>query len=236
MSTTSPKHSWCVARLGSDLNWWVTEISDPIHWDLDGLGIVDPRQVEYLIDLFEPLQEYGFESDYFENAFFGFSIEAELKDNHIRLQRSKNSILDTTQKLFALPDFIDEEKGPYSDFIEHITKLRVKMLNDLIDFTRKFTVDELEEEIREQQNNDLMEGRASHVFSEVCSILEFVPAGYELEIEGEEEPASGEELEEDFPEIDEQESDEDIVKDETMQWEEEEEEEEELPGDKEDER
>lgn len=233
MSTASPKHSWCVARLGSDLNWWVTEISDPIHWDLDGLGIIDPRQVEYLIDLFEPLQEYGFESDFFENAFFGFSIEAELKDNQIRLQRSKNSILDTTQKLFALPDFIDEEKGPYSDFIEHITKLRVKMLNDLIDFARKFTVDELEEEIREQQNNDLMEGRASHVFSEVCSILEFVPAGYELEIEGEEEPASGEA--EDFPDIDEQESDEDIVKDETMQWEEEEEEDE-LPGEEEDDR
>ena len=24
---------WCTVKLGEDMNWWVMEVSDDIHWD-----------------------------------------------------------------------------------------------------------------------------------------------------------------------------------------------------------
>ena len=99
----------------------------------------------------------------------------------------QDSVLESEDPLFALPDVLDEEKGPYADFLDHITKLRVKMLNDLIDFAQNLTVEELEEEIREKQNADYMEGRASHFFTELTAILEYVPEGFELD-DDEDEP------------------------------------------------
>ncbi len=227
MSQANPKLNWCIARLGSDLNWWVEAISDDIHWDVDGLGIIDPRQIAYIMDLLEPLQEYQLDPQLFENAFFGFAIDKEIKEGYIRLVRTKGSLLEADEPLFALPDVIDEEKGPYADFINHVTRLRVVMLNDLIDFAQKLTVEELEEEIREQQNSDLLEGRATHFFQEITSILEYVPEGYEIEGEEDRKATSEEDsVDEELSEID-SEEDEKIEEDDTMKWEDEEEEEEE---------
>ncbi len=220
MSQANPKLNWCIVRLGADVNWWVREISDDIHWDVDGLGIIDPRQIAHIIDLLEPLQEYHLDPQIFENAFFGFEIDREIEEGVVRLVRTKGSFLGTDEPVFALPDVIDDEKGPYADFIDHITRLRVRMLNDLIDFSRNLTVDELEEEIREQQNSDLLEGRATHFFHEITSILEYVPEGYELEADDEIAAASEEDaVEEDFSDIDS--SDESIEEDDTMRWDEE---------------
>ncbi|MGE9289968.1 MAG: hypothetical protein ACQKBT_03195 [Puniceicoccales bacterium] len=233
MSQANPTLNWCIARLGSDLNWWVDEISDDIHWDVDGLGIVDPRQVAHVVDLLEPLQEYNLDPQLFENAFFGFAIDKEIKDGYVRLVRTKGSLLEADEPLFALPDVIDEEKGPYADFIDHITRLRVRMLNDLIEFSQKLTVEELEEEIREQQNSDLLEGRATHFFQEITSILEYVPDGYELEADEERKAPSEEDaVEEEFDDLD-SEDDETIEEDDTMKWDEDDEEESEEEDDEE---
>lgn len=222
MPSSSPKLEWCVVRLGEDLNWWVSEISDDIHWDVDGLSIIDPRQMSHLIELCEPLRDYGFNFDSLDNAFFTFRIDRELKDGAIRLIRTREPLSESEDRLFALPDILDEEKGPYADFLDQITKLRVKMLNDLIDFDQKLTIDELEEEIRERQNSDFLEGRATHFFHEINAILEYVPVGFELD---EDEVDIDVEEIADFPDIDE--PDEKIEEDETMRWDEEEEEEEE---------
>jgi len=223
MSQANPKLSWCIARLGKDLNWWIREISDDIHWDVDGLGIIDPRQLQHIVDLLEPLQEYSLDSQVFENAFFGFSIDKELKDANVRLIRTEYSFLDSDEPLFALPDVIDEERGPYADFIDHITRLRVRMLNDLIDFSQNLTVEELEEEIREEQNGDLLEGRATHFFQEITSILEYVPEGYELEVDEETKTPSEEDaVDEELNSIDESAAEESIEEDDTMRWEDEE--------------
>ncbi|MGB0290466.1 MAG: hypothetical protein ACPGC0_04665 [Opitutales bacterium] len=226
MSQSSAKLTWCKARLGEDMNWWITEISDPIHWDLDGLGIIDPRQFQHIVDLLEALSDYGLQTNIVEEAFYTFNIGKVEKDKSVHLERQQDSILDCEDQVFALPDVIDEEKGPYADFIDHITKLRIKMLNDLIDFTENLTVEEIEEEIREAQNADFMEGRASHFFNEITAILEYIPEGFELE--GEEAPkkSEDEELEEELSDVDED-TDEKIEADDTMKWEEEEEEEEE---------
>jgi hypothetical protein len=195
---------------------------------VDGLGIVAPRQVAHIIDLLEPLQEYNLDPQLFENAFFGFSIDKEVKDGYIRLVRTRGSVLEADEPLFALADVIDEEKGPYADFIEHVTRLRVRMLNDLIDFSKKLTIEELEEEIREQQNSDLLEGRATHFFQEITSILEYVPDGYELEADDEPKASSEEDaVEEEFEDLD---SGETIEEDDTMKWDDEDSDEEKPEG------
>ena len=228
MSKPTTKLTWCKARLGEDMNWWISEISDPIHWDIDGLGIIDPRQFQHIIDLLEPLSDYGLQNEIVDDAFYSFGIDNVEKDKTVLLKRVKDSVLESEEPLFALPDVLDEEKGPYADLLDHVTKLRVKMLNDLIDFSQKLTVEELEEEIREAQNADFMEGRASHFFTELTSILEYVPEGFELEDEDEDAQSKSEddELENDLADVEDA-DDEKIEEDETMKWDEEEESEEE---------
>jgi hypothetical protein len=205
------------------MNWWVKEISDPIHWDVDGLGIIDPRQFQHIIDLLEPLSEYGLQTEIVEEAFYSFGIDKIEEDKTVVLKRIEDSILESEEQLFALPDVLDEDKGPYADFLDHITKLRVKLLNDLIDFSQKLTVEELEEEIREAQNSDFLEGRASHFFNELNAILEYVPEGFELDDDEDGPKSEDEELEKDLAAVDAgTDTEETIVADETMKWDEEE--------------
>jgi hypothetical protein len=224
-NSSSGKLDWCIARLGSDMNWWIEEISDPIHWDLDSLSVIDPRQMTYLFEFIEPLRAYGFEDSCLESAFFVFRIDKDLGEGRIRLVRSTESIIDPAEPLFALPDLMDEEKGAYADFLDHIIKLRVKLLNDLIEFEEKLSIDELEEEIRETQQRDFLEGRGVHVFPEILSILEYVPQGYQLEDDDDvaiEEDETDLLEDDDLPEVDEE-----IEEDDTMRWENEDEDEEE---------
>lgn len=223
MSTSSQKLEWCIVRLGEDMNWWVHEISDPVRWDVDGLSIVDPRQMSYVVELCDPLREYGFDTDAIDQAFFTFAIDKEEKDGNIRLVRTPESLVEDDEGvLFGLPDVIDEEKGPYADFLDAATKARVRLLNDQIDFEQNLTIEELEEEIRERQNADYMEGKAVHAFSELISILEYVPVGFELEEDEESGNADDEDIG-DLSEFDDDDADAKIEEDDTMKWEEEDE-------------
>ena len=61
--------------------------------------------------------------------------------------------------LFALPDVLDEEKGPYADFLNHVSMIRVSMLNELIEFSEPYTMEEMEEVLSERLNNDFLEGK-----------------------------------------------------------------------------
>lgn len=218
MSKSSPKLQWVKVRLGEDFNWWVKETSDPVHWDVDGLGIIDPRQASNLADSLDSLREYGFDPEIFENAFFAFRIVAKDK-NTVELRRVQESFLELDEELFLLPDTLDEEKGAYADFLDQITRYRVKLLNDLIDMTEKLEVDEVEDSIREDQNKDYMEGKATHFNDEVSAILDFVPAGYELE-EDDNDSDDSDDIDIDIPEFDENEK---IEVDDTMKWDEEDE-------------
>lgn len=230
MTRHAPQLKWCIAKLGQDMNWWVSDISDKERWDLDELSIVDPRQIHHILDLLEPLREYGLQPDVVEDAFFVFRIAKEEGKAAVRLERISDSIFDTEEKLFCLPDVIDEEKGAYADFLDHVTKLRVQMLNDLIDFEENLTIEELEEDIREQLNEDYMEGRNTPFFQEITSILEYIPEGYESEL-GEEEvirtPKEEEDFEDALSEFEDQDDGEEIERDATMNWGDEEDEDEE---------
>jgi len=226
MPITSPKLEWCVIRLGQDMNWWVEETSDPINWDtIDGLSILDPRQMSHLIEMADPLVEYGFRLSNFDQAFYKFRVSKDMGNGRIRLERVHNSLLHPNEPLFALPDIIDEEKGPYADLLSQLIHARIQMLNNLIDFEEHVTPEELEEELREAQNNDYLEGGSTHIFNELLHIVEYIPEGYELDLE-EEEPVEAEEKKyaKDLSEFEEEEAN--IEEDETMRWEEEGEEEE----------
>src|SRR5690242_1448711 len=74
---------WCVVRLGDDHNWWVAETSDPVRWDVDGLSIIDPRQLSHLTELVDPLRDYGFDQDVFEAAFIPFRIDKDLGNGKV---------------------------------------------------------------------------------------------------------------------------------------------------------
>ncbi len=220
MPNTTNLIEWCTVRIGEDLNWWVTEVSDDVHWDVDGLSIIDPRQISHMIDLVEPLRGYSFDQDTMDRAFIPFKIQKDLGEGLVRLQRTNESLLDTEESLFGLPDVVDDENGAYADFLNHISKTRVRMLNDIIDFEQPFTVDELEDELREEENNSFIEGRAVHMFDEITRILDYVPPGWELD--GDE--ADEDEDIDDYPDIDDEEAKK-ISESENLRWDEDEEQE-----------
>lgn len=222
MAKATSTLDWCIVRLGDDHNWWVAETSDPVRWDVDGLSIVDPRQLQHLIELVDPLRDYGFDQDVFEAAFIPFRIDKDLGNGKVRLKRVKESLFDSEEKLFGLPDILDEENGPYADLLDHLTRCRVKMLNDLFNFESKLSVDEVEDEIREDQNTNFIQGKAVHTFDDLSAILDYMPAGYDAD---EEAPAKDieDEAGDDLPELDEEEE-EKLKNDESLKWDEDEEE------------
>ena len=223
MAKATSTLDWCVVRLGDDHNWWVAETSDPVRWDVDGLSIIDPRQLSHLIDLVDPLRDYGFDQDGMERAFILFRIEKDLGNGKVRLKRTKESLFESDEKLFALPDILDEENGPYADLLDHLTRCRVKMLNDLFEFESKLTVDEVEDELREDQNSHFIEGKAVHSFEELTSILDFMPAGYESDDETPVKSLDDDETDgADLPELD-AEEEEKLKNDESLKWDEDEE-------------
>ena len=131
----------------------------------------------------------------------------------MRLVRTEQSLSDSEEPLFALPDIIDEEKGPYVDFLDYITKLRVRLLNDSIDFEKTLSSEEVTEELTEKYRLEYFEGACVHVYRELTDILEYVPEGFDLDKE--EKKLSMDDYENvDTGDIDE----ETIEEDETMRW------------------
>ncbi len=221
MAKSTPTLDWANIRLGDDHNWWVEELSDTVHWDVDGLSIIDPRQIDHIVELCEPLREYGLDLDNIDTAFIPFRIDKDLGNGRVRLARVRDSFLESEEKLFALPDVVDEENGPYADFLDQITRARVKMLNDLFDFEQKLTVDEVEDQLREEQSNRFMEGKAVHLFEEVIAILDYVPEGWEADDDAPVKAAAEEEDE--FPDIADDEDEEKLKGDSSLRWDDDEE-------------
>ena len=110
MPKKSSKLQWIITSLREDMNWWVIEVSESIPWDLDSLGIIDPRQWSFLVDLLDPLREYGLDVDIVEEAFIPYSIDKDLGDQKIRLVKSAESVLESDEILFILPDVMDDDE------------------------------------------------------------------------------------------------------------------------------
>lgn len=230
MKKTGPSLDWCVVRLGKDENWWVDSISDNENWDVDDLGIIDPKQFLYINELIDSMTEFGLDSQLVDEAFFTFEIAEEQKEGKIKLVRVRDSLLKAEDMLFALPDVLDEEKGPYADFLNHVSQVRVSMLNELIEFSEPYTLEEMEEVLAEKENNDFLEARRSHFSEELIAILEFVPDGFAIDSDLDEESDKSGEEEEDYSDLETEfvevsEKEEKLLPDEDLKWEEEEREE-----------
>ena len=230
MKKTGPSLDWCVVRLGEDEKWWVDSISDKENWDVENLGIVDPKQFLHVIELIDSMTEFGLDSQLVDEAFFTFEIAQELEGGLIKLVRVRDSLLKAEDMLFALPDVLDEEKGPYADFLNHVSQVRVTMLNELIEFAEPYTQEEMEEVLAEKENNDFLEAKRSHFSEELISILEFVPEGFAIDADLEEDNEKTGEAEEDYSDLETDlvevsEKEEKLLPDEDLKWEEEEKEE-----------
>ena len=233
MKKTSPSLDWCIVRCDEKKKWWVDSISDNENWDIEDLGIIDPKQFLYINELLDSMTEFGLESQLIDEAFFTFEISEELKGDKVRLDRVRDSLLKAEVMLFALPDVLDEEKGPYADFLSHVSQIRVSMLNELIEFAEPYTLEEMEEVLSEKLNNDYLEGRRTHFSDELIAILEFVPDGFELDSDLDEE-RDGDEEGEDYSDLDSElldisDKEEKLLPDEDLKWDDEEEKEETTP-------
>ncbi len=231
MKKTSPSLDWCVVRCDEEKKWWVDSISDSENWDIEDLGIIDPKQFLYINELLDSMTEFGLQSQMVDEAFFTFEITEELKKEKVRLERVRDSLLKAEDMLFALPDVLDEEKGPYADFLSHVSQVRVSMLNELIEFTEPYTMEEMEEVLSEKLNNDFLEGRRSHFSDELIAILEFVPDGFEIDADLDDDD-DNEDNGEDYSDIDTHlidisEKDEKLLPDEDLKWDDDEDREEE---------
>ena len=234
MKKTGPSLDWCIVRIGDDKNWWIDSISDNENWDVDNLGIIDPKQFLHINELLDSMTEFGLDSQLVDDAFFTFAIDQEMDGGLIKLIRVRDSLLKAEDMLFALPDVLNEEKGPYSDFLNHVSGKRVSMLNELIEFAEPYTQEEMEEVLAEKQNNDFLEGKRSHFSDELFSILEFVPDGFAIDEDLEDESEKSKDAEEDYSDLEKDlievsEKEEKLLPDSDLKWDEEEEKEDTTP-------
>ncbi len=176
------------------------------------------------------MREYGIQEDIVEKAFFKFRLEKEMTKQKFRLERTRDSLYDPDQVLFVLPDDMDEESGPFEDFMKHALRVRVRMLNDLIESDQPLTIEEVDAQIREAQSKDLIEDQNIHCFTAITAVLEYTPDGLDSDdLKGDEEEddavaaATDPEIEEGYEEVNE--DDEVFRQDkEALNWEQEEEE------------
>ena len=69
MKKTGPSLDWCIVRREDDEKWWVDSISDKENWDVEDLGIIDPKQFLLIYELLDSMMVYGLESQLVDEAF-----------------------------------------------------------------------------------------------------------------------------------------------------------------------
>ena len=82
------------------------------------------------------------------------------------------------------------------------TRYRDPMLNELIEFAEPYTQEEMEEVLAEKQNNDFLGGQRSHFSDELFAILDFVPEGFAIDADLEEDPDTAKDETEDYSDLD----------------------------------
>jgi hypothetical protein len=92
----------------------------------------------------------------------------------------------------------------------------------------------MEEVLSEKHNNDFLEGKRSHFSDELFSILEFVPDGFAIDTDLEDESEKNKDKEEDYSDletdlIEVSDKEEKLLPDSDLKWEEEEEKEDTTP-------
>ncbi|MDR1173525.1 MAG: hypothetical protein LBK24_01885 [Puniceicoccales bacterium] len=184
---------WCIVRLGDDYNWWVHEASDDTFCDTE-LGILDPKQIEHMTDLLDQLKQYGLDDEVVNGAFIPYVIDREMAKEMLRLYEVKDNILSPRERIFCLPNSSGEQEGMFAEFIDHIMALRIKLLNASFDFKQPLNLEEVEDILHAEQQERYIAGIRTHAFDEIMSILDYVPAGYSLDADIEDEDEDKEDI------------------------------------------
>jgi hypothetical protein len=174
---TPPK--WIVARLGSDMNWWLDESSVDIYWGERGRGLLDPRQVAYLAETLDENELYGFDRRLLDSAFQLFQLESELDDDRLRLAPIEGDVFDAGEGVFALPLIDDEEMGAHYDFLDAITAARIRKLNATHKYAQPCSELEMREELDELDRDRYIAAENIHCFDEINEILQWSPAEWD---------------------------------------------------------
>ncbi|MDR1595381.1 MAG: hypothetical protein LBR91_00445 [Puniceicoccales bacterium] len=175
------RNSWCVVCIGDDYNWWVHEAGDDVNLDAGSSGIIDPKQVEHMVDLLDQLRPYGLDNEIVSSAFITYAIERETAKEMLRLRETRDDVFSPRERVFCLPNIVGEQEGPFVEFMDHIMAMRVKLLNASIDFKQPLNAEEIEDIFHAEQQERYISGVKMHVFDEIVSVLDYVPLGYSLD-------------------------------------------------------
>lgn len=176
---TPPPPRWIIVRLSDDLNWWLDEASDEIYWAVGGRSILDPHQVNHLIEVLDQYRLYGFRREQLASAFQVFAMQSELSDGRLRLAPTNESLFDTGGQLFALPLIAEEGTGAFYDLLDAIGDARVRLLNATHHYVRDCTDLDMYEELDALDQDRFFSAESIHAFDEITEILEWSPAEWE---------------------------------------------------------
>ena len=161
------------------MNWWLDEASTDVYWGEGARGLLDPRQVAYLVERLEQYQEYGFQYQLLDAAFQLFQLESELDDDRLRLAPAEQDEFTAGGELFALPLINDEETGVYYDFLDAITAARIRQLNATHHYARNCTELEMQEELSALDRDRYVAAENIHCFDAIDEILQWSPAEWD---------------------------------------------------------
>jgi hypothetical protein len=174
---TPPK--WITARLGEDQNWWLDEASSDIYAADTARGLLDPRQIAYLVELLEEYERHGYRRELLNEAFQLFRVESELEDDHLRLAPVDGGISEAGEQVFALPLTGEDETGAYYEFLDVITSARIRKLNATHHYERACTDLEMQEELDALDRDRYFASESIHTFDEINEILQWSPAEWD---------------------------------------------------------
>jgi hypothetical protein len=178
ISRMNSAQPWIVARLGDDFNWWLEQASDELGAAAPKHGLLDPRQITYLIEALDAYRSFGYRRQQFADAFQVFALESEIAEGAIRLAATGENIF-SGGELFALPRLGDEGDGPYFTLLDAITNARIRCLNQTHHYARVCTDQDLTEELDALDANRYFDLEQIHVFEEINEILEWSPAEWD---------------------------------------------------------
>jgi hypothetical protein len=168
-----------IVRIGEDMNWWLDRQEDELDSRAPRLGLVDPRQIVYLLEQFDEYRSYGLSRKHWQPAFHFYEVESEVEDGCLRLSLVHADSLDGGTQFFALPVLDQEGQGPYYDFLDALTAARVRYLNATHHYARDCTVADLNDELDAVDRDRYFSDEDIHVFEEINEILQWSPAEWD---------------------------------------------------------
>ena len=158
-----------VVRLDEDFNWWLEPTTENPRRD----SVIDPRQIAHLREALNEYRAYGLRRELFDAAFALYTLQAELEEGQVRLQRG------TGAEVFALPVLGDDSDGPYFDFLDALAAARIRKLNATHHFKQACTEEEMFAELEALDAERYFNDEVIHCFEQLNEILEWKPAEWD---------------------------------------------------------